>query len=49
MRTYEVKMSIRAECPDDATELIEDYTGEETHVEILEINEIEDDDTGEGR
>ena len=49
MRTYEVKMSIRAECPDDATELIEYFTGKETHVEILEINECEDDGSEEGR
>ena len=44
MKDFEVKMNISAECPDDARELIEDFTGQETDVVILEIREIEGSD-----
>ena len=37
MRTYNVLMTIRAECVADAVELINDYTGEETAVSILVV------------
>lgn len=40
MRTFEVKLTIRAECESDARELINDYTGEETHIEIKEIKHL---------
>jgi hypothetical protein len=39
MTDYIVKLRISASCPADAEELINDYTGEETDVEILEIRE----------
>ncbi len=41
MKTYKVKLLIRAECESDAEELLNDYTGAETHLEILEIDEKE--------
>lgn len=37
METFLVRLKIRAECVADAHELIQDYTGQETDVEILEI------------
>ena len=37
MKYYIVKVRISAECEDDARELVEEYTGQETDVEILEI------------
>lgn len=42
MRTFEVVLTIHAECKSDAEELINDYTGEETHVEINSILEVKD-------
>ena len=42
MKTYNVVLSIRAECPDDARELINDYTGQETDVEIHKVEEVEE-------
>lgn len=38
MNTYAVTLLIRAECPDDANELLEDYTGQETSIDIIETN-----------
>lgn len=37
MKSFKVELLIRAECEDDAKELLEDYTGEETHIEIVSI------------
>lgn len=37
MKDFIVIMRISAECPDDAEELINDYTGQETDVEIIKI------------
>ena len=37
MESFVVRLRIRAECKADAEELIQDYTGEETDVEILEV------------
>jgi len=39
MKTYKVIMDIRAECESDALELINDYTGQETDISIISINE----------
>jgi len=41
MKTFEMKIKIRAECESDAEELINDYSGAETHIEILETKEEE--------
>lgn len=40
MKTYKVILEIRAECKDDAEELIQDYSGEETDISILKIEEV---------
>lgn len=37
MDEFLVKLRISAECDADARELINDYTGQETDVEILEV------------
>ncbi len=37
METYRVVLNIRAECESDAKELINDYSGEQTEIEILSI------------
>lgn len=37
METFTVRLKLRAECKADAEELIQDYTGSETDVEILGI------------
>lgn len=39
MRTYEVYLKISAECEADARELIEDFLGKETDIEICSIEE----------
>jgi len=41
METFEVKMKIRAECESDCEELIQEYTGEETDVDIISIEREE--------
>ena len=43
MRTYKVLLKIRGECKDDVIELLENYTGEETDIEILEVKGIKGD------
>ena len=40
MNTYRIIMKIRAECPDDVRELIEEYTGQETDIEIKSIRRV---------
>jgi|TARA_R100000789_G_scaffold5334_1_gene9325 hypothetical protein len=35
METYKITLNIRAECKADAEELLNDYTGQETDIEIL--------------
>ena len=42
MKTYKVELEIRAECESDAEELLNDYTGAETHVEIKKVKEVKD-------
>lgn len=42
MKTFSVRLYIRAECADDARELIHDYTGEQTFVAIKKIEEVID-------
>jgi hypothetical protein len=37
MKTYTITLDIRAECEDDARELLEDYTGQETSVDIKSV------------
>jgi len=37
METFIVKLRMRAVCKADAAELLNDYTGEETDIEILTI------------
>ena len=39
MKTYKVNLTIRAECESDAEELLNDYTGQETHIDILKVCE----------
>jgi hypothetical protein len=39
MRTYEVYLKISAECEADAREVIEEYIGKETDIEICSIEE----------
>jgi len=39
MKTYKIELEIRAECKSDAEELLNDYTGVETHIEILKVTE----------
>ena len=39
MKTYKVELEIRAECISDAEELLNDYTGQETDIQILIIKE----------
>ncbi len=48
MKTYLVELKVRAECEDDAEELILDYTGRETDVEILNI-EVPNEHPREGK
>ena len=43
MKTFKVNMKIRAECKDDAIELLEEYTGTETYIEIIDIKEVKGD------
>jgi hypothetical protein len=40
LKTYSVLLHIRAECEDDARELIDDFTGMETDVEIINIAKV---------
>ncbi len=40
MKTYEVSLTIRAECEADAKELLEDYTGKETDLTIKKMEVI---------
>lgn len=40
LKTFKVILELRAECPADAEELLKDYTGEETDLNILSINEV---------
>ncbi len=42
MKTFKVMLDIRAECESDAKELIEDYSGAETHIEIKEMREVKE-------
>ena len=42
MKTFISLITIRAECEDDARELIEEYTGNETSVEILQTLEVKE-------
>lgn len=42
MKTFKVMLTLRAECESDARELLEDYTGRETDLEISEVTEAED-------
>ena len=44
MQTFEVRLKIRAECEADAIELLEEYTGSETDVEIVSCKEMGDED-----
>ena len=37
MKTYKIQLEIRAECESDAEELLNDYTGQETDLNILKI------------
>jgi len=37
MNDYQVELIISAECDSDARELINDYTGQETDVEIISV------------
>ena len=37
MKEYEVLIKMSAECESDAIELIQDYSGSETDIEILKI------------
>lgn len=41
VKNFEVKLNIRAECEDDAKEMIEEYLGEVTEVEIIKIKQVE--------
>lgn len=43
MKTYEVKLLIRAECVDDAKELLDDYTGTETTIKVKSVKETDED------
>ena len=40
MKKYKIKLEISAECERDAEELIQDYSGTETDIEIKSIKEI---------
>lgn len=40
MEDFIVKLRIRAECEADAKEMINDYVGEETEVEILSVSMV---------
>ena len=42
MKDFLVTIRIRAECEADAHELIQQYTGENTSVEILNTNQVEE-------
>lgn len=42
MKTYKVTLNIRAECKADAEELLNDYTGQETDLEIIKIDEVKE-------
>jgi hypothetical protein len=44
MDTFEVILRMRAECESDAMELLNDYTGAETHVEINNIRQVNEND-----
>jgi len=37
MKDYIAVIVLKAECPDDATELIHDYLGTETEVRVLDV------------
>ena len=43
MKTFRVILYIRAENKDDATELIEDYTGQETDVGVQKVTKVSGD------
>jgi hypothetical protein len=40
MKDFIVKLKMSAECKDDARELIDDYVGQETDVEIFSVREV---------
>lgn len=40
MNTFKMSLTIRAECQDDAEELIQDYSGQETDIEIKSIKKV---------
>ena len=42
LKTFAVRLYIKAECSDDARELINDYTGQQTEVKINKIEEVVD-------
>jgi len=42
MKTYKVVLTISAECESDAEELLNDYTGNETDLEIEQIKEVKE-------
>jgi hypothetical protein len=44
MKTFLVHMTINAENPSDARELLKDYTGQETSIQILTVMEADNDD-----
>ena len=37
MQTFKVTLLMRAECEDDARELLEDYMGNETHIKVVKM------------
>jgi hypothetical protein len=37
MKTFDMTLKIRAECEDDARELIDDYSGMQTDIEIIKV------------
>ena len=42
MKTYKIELEIRAECEADAEELLNDYTGQETDLEIISCKEVKE-------
>ena len=42
MKDFKVELVLSAECVSDAEELLNDFTGKETHIDIKRVEVIED-------
>lgn len=42
LKTFRVLLDIKAECPSDAEELLNDYTGSQTHLDIIRVKRVKE-------